>query len=152
MYIRILLHFVPKSNKQWSWSYGSLIYNYLYNQCLSPLKLWGWTPFMASEVYSIQHYVIKIVSDLRQIGGFLRFPPPINWPPRYNWNIVESGIKYHIPHNQTNNILYILRFHLSFFTYKSCFKSYVPVYIWHIAISNKSLTLFLHVTNVTILL
>ena len=32
------------------------------------------------EVYSIQHYVIKFVSDLRQLGGFLRvlqFPPPI---------------------------------------------------------------------------
>jgi hypothetical protein len=33
-----------------------------------------------SEVYSIQHYVIKFVSDLRQVGGFiriLRFPSPI---------------------------------------------------------------------------
>jgi hypothetical protein len=33
-----------------------------------------------SEVYSIQHYVIKFVSDLRHIGGFLqvlRFPSPI---------------------------------------------------------------------------
>ena len=32
------------------------------------------------EVNSIQQYVIKFVSDLRQIGGFLqvlRFPPPI---------------------------------------------------------------------------
>jgi len=32
------------------------------------------------EVYSIQHYVIKVVSDLGQVGGFLRvlrFPPPI---------------------------------------------------------------------------
>ena len=31
-------------------------------------------------MYSIQHYVIKFVSDLRQVGGFLRalwFPPPI---------------------------------------------------------------------------
>ena len=27
------------------------------------------------EMYSIQHYVIKFVSDLRQVGGFLRFPP-----------------------------------------------------------------------------
>ena len=35
------------------------------NQCLSPLKLWVRTPFMA-----IQHYVI--VSYLRQVGGFLR--------------------------------------------------------------------------------
>ena len=32
------------------------------------------------EVYSIHYYVIKFVSDLRQVGGFrwvLRFPPPI---------------------------------------------------------------------------
>ena len=31
------------------------------------------------EVYSIQHYVIKFVSDLRQVSGFLwvlMFPPP----------------------------------------------------------------------------
>jgi hypothetical protein len=28
-----------------SWSYGSWIYNYLCNQCLSPLKLWVWMPF-----------------------------------------------------------------------------------------------------------
>jgi hypothetical protein len=52
----------------------------------------------------VQHYVIKFVSDSRQVCGFLRvlrFPPPkLNWPPRYNWNIVESGIKHH----QTNNI------------------------------------------------
>jgi hypothetical protein len=33
-----------------------------------------------SAVYSIQHYVIKFVSDLKQVDGFhrvLRFPPPI---------------------------------------------------------------------------
>ena len=32
------------------------------------------------EVYTLQHYVKKYVSDLRQVGGFLRvlrFPPPI---------------------------------------------------------------------------
>jgi hypothetical protein len=32
------------------------------------------------EVYLIQHYVIKFVSDLQQVGGFLRvlrFPPTI---------------------------------------------------------------------------
>jgi hypothetical protein len=27
-----------------------------------------------AQVYSIQHYVIKFVSDMRQIGGFLRVP------------------------------------------------------------------------------
>jgi hypothetical protein len=33
-----------------------------------------------SQVYSIQYYVIKFVSNLRQVGGFLlvlRFPPSI---------------------------------------------------------------------------
>ena len=29
------------------------------------------------EVYSIQCYAIKFVSDLRQVGGLLRFPSPI---------------------------------------------------------------------------
>ena len=34
----------------------------------------------SGEVYSIQHYVIKFVSDLRHVSGFLRvfrFPPSI---------------------------------------------------------------------------
>ena len=31
----------------WSWLYGSWIFNYLCNQCLSPLKLWVWSLFMA---------------------------------------------------------------------------------------------------------
>ena len=32
------------------------------------------------ESQGVQHYVIKFISDLRQVGGFLqvlRFPPPI---------------------------------------------------------------------------
>ena len=35
------------NNKEWSWSYGSWIYNYLCYQCISPLKLWVRTLFMA---------------------------------------------------------------------------------------------------------
>jgi hypothetical protein len=31
----------------------------------------------SGEVYSKQHYVIKFVSGLRQVGSFLRFPLPI---------------------------------------------------------------------------
>jgi hypothetical protein len=51
------------------------------------------------EVYSIQHCVIKFVSDLRQVSGFvrvLRFPPPIKLTDTISWNIVESGVKHHI--------------------------------------------------------
>ena len=39
------------------------------------------------EVYSIQHYVIKFLSDFQQVRGFLRV--------LHNWNIVGSGIKHH---------------------------------------------------------
>jgi hypothetical protein len=73
------------------WSYSSWIYNYLCNQCLSPLTLWARTQFMARSTqynimwwslsvtcdmsavfswYSIQHYVMKFVSDLQHVGGF----------------------------------------------------------------------------------
>jgi hypothetical protein len=48
-------------------------------QCLSPLTIVNFE-FHSGEVYSMQHYVIKFVSDLQQVGGFLRvlwFPPPI---------------------------------------------------------------------------
>ena len=55
----------------------------------------------------VQHYVIKFVSDLWQVCGFLRvlqFPPPTKLTPRYNWNIVESGVKHHQANKQINNI------------------------------------------------
>jgi hypothetical protein len=69
------------TGSSWSWAYGSWIYNYLCNQCLSPLKWWVRTPFIARcTQYKIQDYMIKFVSDLQQVSGFLRilrFPPPI---------------------------------------------------------------------------
>ena len=66
-----------------------------YNLLKAYLIIWS-TKVVSSnpaddEVYSIQHYAIKFVSDC----GFLRFSPPINWPSRYNRNIVEGGIKHH---------------------------------------------------------
>ena len=99
--VQILFYFwfmTYKSGAVMSWllSYGSWIYNYLCNQCLSPLVLWVWTPFMVRCIwYNILW--LKFVSDLRQVGGFLRvfqFPSLMAW---YSWNIVESGIKHHKP-------------------------------------------------------
>jgi len=37
----------------WSWSYGSWVYNYQYNQCLSPLKLWVRNPYLRSLLDTI---------------------------------------------------------------------------------------------------
>jgi uncharacterized BrkB/YihY/UPF0761 family membrane protein len=45
------------------WYICSWIYNYLCNQCLSPLKLFP----VHGEVYSIHHYAITFVSDLTQV-------------------------------------------------------------------------------------
>ena len=39
-----------------------------------------WCEFESRSGRGVQHYVIKFVSDLRQVGDFLRvirFPPPI---------------------------------------------------------------------------
>jgi hypothetical protein len=44
------------------------------------------------EVYSIQHNVIKFVSNLRQVVGFLWFPPSISWHPT-NHNTKNSWLK-----------------------------------------------------------
>jgi hypothetical protein len=47
----------------------------------------------SGEVHSIQHYVIKLVSDLRQVSGFLLvtwFPPPVNFSIQLNLAISNS--------------------------------------------------------------
>ena len=46
------------------------------------------------ELYSIQHYVIKFISELQHVGGFLRV---LRFPPQYNRNLVKSGVKHHNP-------------------------------------------------------
>jgi hypothetical protein len=68
----------PNQGSPWLWSYGSWIYSYLFNQCLFITTEVLSSNSAHGEVYSIQHYEIKFVSDLRQVGGFLRvlrFPP-----------------------------------------------------------------------------
>ena len=74
----------------WPWSYGSWIFNYLYSQCLSSLMLWVWIPLMVRYTqYNIMRWSLSVV-----FSGFLH---QLNRPPRYNWNIVESGVKHHNP-------------------------------------------------------
>ena len=66
----------------WLWSYGSSIYNCLLQSVPITTKVVSSNP-IHGEVYTIQHYAIKFVSDLRQVGGFLRilrFPPPKKLP------------------------------------------------------------------------
>jgi hypothetical protein len=66
----------------WSWSYGSWIYNYLCDQCLSPPKLW------------IRIALRRGVLDTTLCHS--------DWQLLYSWNIVESGTKHH---NLTHTLL-----------------------------------------------
>ena len=72
-------------------------YNYLCNQCLSPLMLW--VRIMARCTwYNIMWSSLSVTCDKSVVfswySGFLH---QLNWPPRYNWNISESCIKHHKP-------------------------------------------------------
>ena len=51
---------IIKWGPSWSWSYGSWIYNYLYNQCILPLTFF-WVWILPTSVMMIQNYVIKFV-------------------------------------------------------------------------------------------
>ena len=75
------------------------VYNYLCNQCLSPLKLWVRTSFMAR--CTLQLYLIKFVCDLRQVSGFLQVLH-VSFTNKTKCHSIaeiffESGIKQHIP-------------------------------------------------------
>ena len=59
--------------------YGNWIFNYLWQSVPITTNVMS-SNSVHKEVYSIQHYAIKFVSDLRQVASFLwvlRFPPPI---------------------------------------------------------------------------
>jgi hypothetical protein len=65
------------------------------------------------EVYLIQHYVIKLVNDLGQVGGFLwvvQIPPPIKlfskWVDRITFtNILSPRLKR--PTNYGSRVLFL---------------------------------------------
>ena len=83
----------------WPWSYGS----WLTTTCIISAYHHWCCEFEYRSGLAVQHYVIMLASDLRQVDGFLH---QYNWPPRYNWNIVESGVKHH----QTNKRIYMVCF------------------------------------------
>ena len=78
----------------WSWSYGSWIYDHLCNQCLPPSKVVSSNP---AHDYVYNKYVINLVSYLWHMvySGYSGFLHQWQCPPRYSWNIVESGVKCH---------------------------------------------------------
>ena len=69
------------------------------------------------EVYSIQHYAIKFVSDCDGsvvLSGYSGYLHKLNLPPRYNSNIVDSGVKHHKPNQTKQNRTNILRISITY--------------------------------------
>jgi len=62
-------------------------------------KLWVQTLFMARCTrYNIMWSSLSVTcSSLVVFSGYSGFLHQENWPQRYNWNIVESGVKHHKP-------------------------------------------------------
>jgi hypothetical protein len=102
LWVLVCLFVYISKGPSWSWSYGSWIYNYLCNQCLSPPTLWvrilhRWGVLDTT----LCDIVCQWLATVRGFLWVLRFPPPKkNWPTRYNWNIVVSGTKHHKPNPQ----------------------------------------------------
>jgi hypothetical protein len=69
---------------------GSWIYNYRCNQYLSPLTLWVQIPLRR---YNIMWSSLSVTHDRSVV--FSSFLQQYNWPPWYNWNVIESGFKHH---------------------------------------------------------
>ena len=82
-------------------------------------------------VYSIQHYVIKFVSDdLGQVGGMFSPGTPVYWPPEYNWNIVEIDIKHYKPINHPIYFCpfwYLLQLEPTFLLINNIFLSFINI-------------------------
>jgi hypothetical protein len=74
------------------WSYGNWIYNYLCNQCPITTKVVSLNA-AHGQVYSIQHYVIKFVSDLRQVGDFFWVLPVSSTNKIDRYDITEILLK-----------------------------------------------------------
>jgi hypothetical protein len=114
----------------WSWSYGSWIYNYLWNHCLSPLMLW--VQILLRLVYSMQHYVI--VCQWLAAGQWFSPGTPVS-----STNITEILLKKVL--NTITLTLFLLYFfsfkafkcaHSIFFPNKHMLTSFLHVLILHI--------------------
>jgi hypothetical protein len=86
------------SGPSWPWSYGSWIYNYLCNQCLSPLMLWVRISIRVRCTTLCDKVCQWLAIGLWFSPGPSVFSIKKIFTISYNWNIGESGFKHH----QTN--------------------------------------------------
>jgi hypothetical protein len=71
------------------------IYSYLFNQCLSPLKLWVQILIMTRYTrYNIMWQSLSVTCGRSVVfSGYPGFLHQKHWQPRYNWYFVESDVE-----------------------------------------------------------
>jgi hypothetical protein len=123
-----------------SWSYGSWIYIYLCNQCLSPLMLWVWVSIRARCTT-----LCDKVCQWLATGWWFSSGTPVSSKnkidlTRYNWNIVESGVKHHQTNKPTDKNILLAAF-LVFLICSVTSKNNYFLYMheWLLQMKNKSL-------------
>ena len=56
--------------------------------------------------YNNMLWSLSVICDRSVVfSGYSGFLHQLNWPPRYNWHIAESGVKHHKSTNQPNNLI-----------------------------------------------
>ena len=92
-----------------------------------------------SEVYSIQHYVIKFDSDLRQVSGFFQGTSisSTNKTDRYDIAdlLLNVALKHHIPFPKMN-VTVQLAFRPYFSTYFTIQPTFLPHFPYHFTIQH----------------
>ena len=120
------LHF--KKRLSWLWSYGSWIYNYLYNQCLSSLKLWFRIPLMARCTwYNNMWSSLSVTCDRSVVFSGLR-----------SWYCNVKQWNKHVLSHLANYWFFI---HMEI----SVFQSYVITPIWH-KVANFDIPVYIYIT------
>ena len=60
---------------------------------------WFWLHLCHLQTFLVSNFGRSVV-----FSGYSSFPRQYNWPPPYNWNIVESGVKHHNPNPELCHI------------------------------------------------
>ena len=127
----------------WSWSYGSWIYNYLCNQCLSSLKLWVWTPFMAmcTPVFFTNKTVHRNITEILLKAALNTINQPsqqsvlvTNWFPKSylkkNGAIFVLWRNLHLFDPLSGHQCYILRISMIFLSQSPTYSNYNAYSLW----------------------
>ena len=113
--------------KEWLWLYGSWIYNYLCNQCLSVLvlTLWVWIP-LRRGVLSIT--ICDKVCQWLVADWWVSLGTPVSSTNKTDRQVVESDVKHHNP----NPTKYRVILHSSYVILNIQYTYIVGKYIFHL--------------------